>query len=134
MSKIRWDTLLYYVNSECIQGEELIFVVHHGSIFAGPYTQLLKRKSGKLFESGISQMYDEIMKKRRIIFDNYWLAVGEQNVSSADLSSSSPDFSLRDPQGQITFYFTLIGLSVGILGFWLELASLFLECNVITKE
>ena len=44
----------YYAGSECIKGEVLVFVARMVNVFIPPYSELLRKPSDQLFESGIS--------------------------------------------------------------------------------
>ena len=49
--------------SECLKGEELMFVNSIGSRFLPPNSELLKRICGGLFEAGITPVYYRLKRK-----------------------------------------------------------------------
>ena len=111
----------YYSHSECLKGEELILVAKIANAFIPPYSELLRKTSDQLFESGISQMYRQITERRRTEYDDSRMFPVYQNRSSEGLKHSL-DFSLDDPQGKITFYLALMGLGLGLIVIWAEMA------------
>ena len=49
-----------------------MFVARIGNIYVSPYNELLRKTSDRLFESGISQLYGGITKRRRMEYDGRW--------------------------------------------------------------
>ena len=98
-----------------------MFVAHFGNKFIPPYSELMRKTSDRFFEAGISQVYLNITETRYLRKDDGKLARTSRKKSSDDLNPSL-DFSLDDPQGKITFYLSLIGLGLGLVVLWAEMA------------
>ena len=111
----------YYGRSECLKGEELMFVAPVGNKFIPPYGELLRKTSDQFFEAGISQLYEGITERRRMEHDHSRLVPISKN-GSTEGQDHSLDFSLDDPQGKITFYLALIGFAVGVIVACAEIA------------
>ena len=117
----------YYGRSECLKGEELMFVAHVGNKFIPPYGQLLRKTSDQFFEAGISQIYEGIAERRRMEYDDSRLVPVSHN-GSTEGQNQSQDFSLDEPQGKITFYLALIGFALGVVVVGAEVAWNSIKC------
>ena len=111
----------YYASSECVKGEEPMFVSFMGNIFIAPYSAPLRKVSDQLYESGISQLYEGITKMRLKEYDDSRLTRTYKDTSAEGLTQYL-DFSLADPQGKVAFYLALIGLGIGVTVLWGEMA------------
>ena len=104
-----------------------MFVAPVGNTFMPPYSELLSKTSDQLFEAGISQLYERLTQLRRTQRDDSRLVPIYKNGSTED-QNRSLDFSVDDPQGKIAFYLALIGMGLGLIVVWTEMACNSIKC------